>query len=142
MKIIIFISVLVFFNFFNQLKADIINNIIVNNNERISLGTIKTYGKIEIGKDYSDDDLNQVLKNLYETKFFKNISLKIDNQVLIIDLIENKLVQTIIIEGIKSSTIKNTILESLIIKEKAPFNESDISKDLSNVKRSLTSEGK
>ena len=141
MKIIIFISVLVFFNFFNQLKADIINNIIVNNNERISLGTIKTYGKIEIGKDYSDDDLNQVLKNLYETKFFKNISLKIDNQVLIIDLIENKLVQTIIIEGIKSSTIKNTILESLIIKEKAPFNESDISKDLSNIKRSLTLEG-
>ena len=141
MKIIIFISVLVFFNFFNQLKAEIINNIIVNNNERISLGTIKTYGKIEIGKDYSDDDLNQVLKNLYETKFFKNISLKIDNQVLIIDLIENKLVQTIIIEGIKSSTIKNTILESLIIKEKAPFNESDISKDLSNIKRSLTSEG-
>ena len=141
MKIIIFISVLVFFNFFNQLKADIINNIIVNNNERISLGTIKTYGKIEIGKDYSEDDLNQVLKDLYETKFFKNISLKIDNQVLIIDLIENKLVQTIIIEGIKSSTIKNTILESLIIKEKAPFNESDISKDLSNIKRSLTSEG-
>ena len=141
MKIIIFISVLVFFNFFNQLKADIINNIIVNNNERISLGTIKTYGKIEIGKDYSEDDLNQVLKNLYETKFFKNISLKIDNQVLIIDLIENKLVQTIIIEGIKSSTIKNTILESLIIKEKAPFNESDISKDLNNIKRSLTSEG-
>ena len=141
MKIIIFISVLVFFNFFNQLKADIINNIIVNNNERISLGTIKTYGKIEIGKDYSEDDLNQVLKNLYETKFFKDISLKIDNQVLIIDLIENKLVQTIIIEGIKSSTIKNTILESLIIKEKAPFNESDISKDLSNIKRSLTSEG-
>jgi len=141
MKIIIFISVLVFFNFFNQLKADIINNIIVNNNERISLGTIKTYGKIEIGKDYSEDDLNQILKNLYETKFFKNISLKIDNQVLIIDLIENKLVQTIIIEGIKSSTIKNTILESLIIKEKAPFNESDISKDLSNIKRSLTLEG-
>ena len=141
MKIIIFISVLVFFNFFNQLKADIINNIIVNNNERISLGTIKTYGKIELGKDYSEDDLNQVLKNLYETKFFKNISLKIDNQVLIIDLIENKLVQTIIIEGIKSSTIKNTILESLNIKEKAPFNESDISKDLSNIKRSLTSEG-
>ena len=141
MKIIIFISVLVFFNFFNQLKADVINNIIVNNNERISLGTIKTYGKIEIGKDYSEDDLNQILKNLYETKFFKNISLKIDNQVLIIDLIENKLVQTIIIEGIKSTTIKNTILESLIIKEKAPFNESDISKDLSNIKRSLTSEG-
>ena len=141
MKIIIFISVLVFFNFFNQLKADIINNIIVNNNERISLGTIKTYGKIEIGKDYSEDDLNQILKNLYETKFFKNISLKIDNQVLIIDLIENKLVQTIIIEGIKSTTIKNTILESLIIKEKAPFNESDISKDLSNIKKSLILEG-
>ena len=55
--------------FYNQIS------IIVNNNERISLGTIKTYGKIEIGKDYSEDDLNQVLKKLYLLYNFDALSM-------------------------------------------------------------------
>ena len=56
-----------------------INNVIVNNNERISANTIQTYGNIEIGTNYSSDDLNTILKNLYETNFFQDISLKIEN---------------------------------------------------------------
>tara|TARA_B110000483_G_scaffold159954_1_gene189744 strand:+ start:1281 stop:1670 length:390 start_codon:yes stop_codon:yes gene_type:complete len=121
MKKFIIISVLLVSNFFSQLNAAVINNIIINNNERISIGTIKTYGNIELGKNYSEDDLNQVLKNLYNTKFFKDISLKVENQILIIDVIENKLVQTLVIKGIKSSKIEDAILDSLILKEKAPI---------------------
>ena len=137
MKKFISISIIIIYNFFSQLNAEIVNNIIINNNDRISLGTIKTYGNIELGKNYSDDDLNQILNNLYNTKFFKDISLKIENQILIIDVIENKLVQKLIIEGIKSSKIEKAILENLILKEKAPFVDSAISKDLANIKRSL-----
>ena len=51
-------------------RAEIINNVVVNNNDRISLETIKTYGDIKIGIEYSSDDLNNILKNLYETNFF------------------------------------------------------------------------
>ena len=137
MKKFISISIIIIYNFFSQLNAEIVNNIIINNNDRISLGTIKTYGNIELGKNYSNDDLNQILNNLYNTKFFKDISLKIENQILIIDVIENKLVQKLIIEGIKSSKIEKAILENLILKEKAPFVDSEISKDLANIKRSL-----
>ena len=39
--------------------------------------TIKIYGKIEINKDYNEKDLNKVLQNLYSTKFFQDIDLKI-----------------------------------------------------------------
>ena len=141
MKKFIIISVLLVSNFFSQLNAAVINNIIINNNERISIGTIKTYGNIELGKNYSEDDLNQVLKNLYNTKFFKDISLKVENQILIIDVIENKLVQTLVIKGIKSSKIEDAILDSLILKEKAPFIDSEISKDLTNIKKSLILQG-
>ena len=118
MKKFIFILMIIVSNFFSQLNAEIINDIVINNNDRISLGTIKTYGNIELGKSYSEDDLNNILKNLYNTKFFKDISLKIENETLIIDLIENKLVQTIIIEGIKSSRIQEAIMEGLTFKEK------------------------
>ena len=40
-------------------------------NSRISNETIKVYGEIEINKDYSDDDLNTVIKRLYDTRFFQ-----------------------------------------------------------------------
>ena len=33
-------------------RAEIINNVVVNNNDRISLETIKTYGDIKIGIEY------------------------------------------------------------------------------------------
>ena len=141
MKKFIFILIIIISNFFSQLNAEIINDIIVNNNDRISLGTIKTYGNIELGKNYSEDDLNNILKNLYNTKFFKDVSLTIENQILIIDLIENKLVQTVIIEGIKSSRVEEAILEGLTLKEKSPFVDSEISNDLANIKKALTSQG-
>ena len=133
--------IIIISNFFSQLNAEIINDIIVNNNDRISLGTIKTYGNIELGKNYSEDDLNNILKNLYNTKFFKDVSLTIENQILIIDIIENKLVQTVIIEGIKSSRVEEAILEGLTLKEKSPFVDSEISNDLANIKKALTSQG-
>ena len=137
MKKFIIISVILFSNFFSQLNAEVINNIIINNNERISLGTIKTYGDIKLGENYSEDDLNQILKNLYNTNFFKDVSLKVEKQILIIDVTENKLVQSLIIKGIKSSRLVDAILESLIIKKKAPFIDSEISKDLANIKKAL-----
>ena len=141
MKKFIFISMIIVSNFFSQLNAEIINDIIINNNDRISLGTIKTYGNIELGKSYSEDDLNKVLKDLYNTKFFKNVTLKIENQTLIIDVIENKLVQTVIIEGIKSSSVKEAILEGLTLKEKSPFIDFEISNDLANIKSALILQG-
>ena len=58
-------------------KADVINDVVVNNNDRISLNTIKTYGDIKIGNDYTSDDLNNILKDLYKTNFFKEIQINI-----------------------------------------------------------------
>jgi len=141
MKKFILISFVIIFNVFSQLNAQIINDIVIKNNNRITLGTIKTYGNIELGKSYSNEDLNKILKNLYNTKFFKDVSLKIEGEILIIDVLENKLVQAIIIEGIKAKRINKAILESLILKEKAPYVDSDVSKDLNNIKRSLISQG-
>ena len=141
MKNFIFISIIIISNFFTQLNAEIINNITINNNDRISLGTIKTYGNIKLGVNYSEKDLNQILKNLYGTNFFKEIYLKIENQTLIINVVENRLVQTINIIGIKSASLEKVILDALIIKEKAPFVESDIAKDLANIKKSLVFQG-
>ena len=141
MKKFIFILMIIVSNFFSQLNAEIINDIVINNNDRISLGTIKTYGNIELGKSYSEDDLNNILKNLYETNFFKDVSLKIKKNTLIINVVENKLIQTININGIKSTNIKKAILERLSLRTKSPFIESHVENDIMNIKSSLNNEG-
>ena len=78
--------ILYFIIFSTTLKAEVINNILIKNNDRISEETIITYGQIEIGKNYNNDQINEILKNLYKTNFFKNINLRIENGTLIIDV--------------------------------------------------------
>ena len=137
-----FISILfLIISFCFNTEAEVINKIIVNNNDRISLNTITTYGNIETGVNYSSDDLNDILKNLYETNFFKDISLQIENNTLVISVVENKLIQKININGIKSSKIQDAILEKLSLRAKSPFVESSVEKDLMKIKASLSMEG-
>ena len=34
------------------------------------------FSNIEIGKNYNSNDLNQIIKDLYETNFFSNVNFK------------------------------------------------------------------
>jgi len=139
MKLIVILFFIISFTF--TAKAEIVKELIVNNNDRISIDTIKTYGKIEIGNDYTSDDLNKILKNLYETNFFQDVFLKIEKNILIINVVENKIIQTININGIKSTKVQEAITENLILKSKSPFIESQVEKDIIRIKSSLSREG-
>ena len=66
----------------------------------------------KLGKDYNDASLNQIIKNLMKQIFQKCISKILDN-TLIINVEENKIIQSVLIEGIKSSRIQESILENL-----------------------------
>ena len=52
-----------------------------------------------------ENDLNQILKKLYNTNFFETVSVKLSNDILIIKVKENPIIQNINYEGIKSSKI-------------------------------------
>ena len=76
MKFLILILLILKFAF-TYAFAEIINDIQVKNNNRITKETIITFGGIELGKDYSKDQLNNILLDLYSTNFFSDIKLKI-----------------------------------------------------------------
>ena len=118
-----------------------IENIEIKNNKRISKGTITTYGKIKINKDYNQNQLNLILKNLYDTNFFENISLAISGNTLIIDVKENKIIQSVKIEGVKADKIKEAILKDLFSKDKAPFLIEKVKNDKSRITTSLNYQG-
>ena len=56
--------------FINASYSEIVNSIDITGNKRLSNESIILFGKIELNKDYSNEDLNNVLKDLYSTDFF------------------------------------------------------------------------
>lgn len=57
----------------------------------------------EISEDQSlnENSINNILKKLYKSGYFKDVSVKIENNNLIIDVLENPVIQTVYINGIK-----------------------------------------
>ena len=121
--------------------AVVINDIKIKNNKRITKETIITYGDIQLNKEYNQKELNNIIKELYDTNFFKKISIKIDGQTLVINVEENKIIQSVIVEGIKSNKIKEVVLKNLFSKDKSPFLIEKVKIDVNRMKTSLNSIG-
>jgi outer membrane protein insertion porin family len=121
--------------------SEIIRDVIVEGNNRISKQTIITYGNIKLNTNYDNEKINDVLKNLYSTNFFEDISITKSNDNLKIIVKENKIIQTTIIEGVKSNSIKKSILEIMYSKDKAPFLERKVSDDINRIKNAVNNLG-
>ena len=121
--------------------AVIIKDIKINNNKRITEETIVTYGNIELNKEYNQKELNNIVKDLYDTNFFKNISIKIDDETLVLSVEENKIIQSVRVEGVKSNKIKESILKNLFSKDKSPFLIEKVKIDVNRMKTSLNTIG-
>ena len=48
--------------------------------------------------DLSENDLNQVLKNLYDSNFFELVSVKLENNILTINVKKTQLFKTLIMK--------------------------------------------
>ncbi len=114
--------------------AEILKKIEVYGNERIIKDTIIVYGEIEKGKDYSQEDINNIIKKLYGTKFFSKIGVNFTNGILKITVEENPIINSIVIQGEDATKFKKAILDSLSLKEKASFIKSDVKNDLETIK--------
>ena len=134
-------SIIIFFIFSLNLNAEIIKEIIIKNNDRISKATIINFSRIKIGEDIDDNILNSIVKNLYETNFFSDVKVQLANNQLIINVQENKIIQTVIINGIKAKKFQEIILDNIKLKEKSPYVEFLASEDLVLVKEALISQG-
>ena len=53
----------------HTLRAEIVNQINIEGNQRISTEAIKMFADVSINEDLSENDLNKILKKLYETNF-------------------------------------------------------------------------
>ena len=82
-----------------QADAIRINRIAIDGNQRIESSTIKTYLGISEGSVISQSELNQALKNLYETGFFADAIIGLNGDALNIRVIENPSINQVAFEG-------------------------------------------
>ena len=65
------LSLLIFFSIYSFSLAEIVKKIEINGNERVSSQSIEMFSKINVGDDIKKDDLNKILKNVYDSNFFQ-----------------------------------------------------------------------
>ena len=108
-KKIFFVLVLFFLTFNTNSYTEIVNKVEVKGNERITLETIVIFGDITIGKNYESSDIKLLIKKLYETNFFANISVELQNGQLNIVVEENPIINTVTFKWEKAKKYKTAI---------------------------------
>ncbi len=126
--ITLFLSLNYFIHSYASAKIEIVGN------ERISNETIKIYGDIADKDKYTNNDLDKILKNLFETKFFEDVLISFENNILLIKVKEYPIINTIQINGEPKNEIQEYILKILNSKEKGSFIKSNIAKDVELIK--------
>ncbi len=141
MRLLIRILILSYL-FISVSNAEVVKGIKIIGNERISEETVKVYGDIDAGKtNYTKQDLDKILKNIYETNFFKNVVVEIKNQFLIINLEEYPVINQLVLLGEKANKIKDQIKEFIKSKEKGSFIQNNIQEDINIIKTLYSSIG-
>jgi outer membrane protein insertion porin family len=121
--------------------SDTVNKIEIIGNDRISDETIKLFISTNIKDEINDVKLNEILKDLYETDFFKDININYDNQILSINVQENPIIETISYNGIKSNRILDIIKKGSLITQRSSFNKSKIKKEKLKIENILKNLG-
>ena len=124
-----------------SLNAEIVRNLKIIGNERVSDETIKVYGDIELGKNYKESDLNNILQNLYSTNFFEDVQINLEGGILTIKLKEYPVINQLVILGEKNKKYLEQIKKIIKLRQKSSFIKSYLSDDIENIKRLYSSAG-
>ena len=140
MKNLLYLLVLYLF-FSVNVSAEIIKQFLISGNDRISDQTIILFTERELNQDIKEKDLNEILNNLYNTSFFKEANLAFENNILTINVIENPIIQSITIKGVKSKKYSEPLYNVISMKEKSSYVEDFVLKDLNKIRNFLKYSG-
>ena len=118
------LSVLLFIFFVNiSVQAETIKDITISGNNRIPDQTISMFSGVKVNDEIDDFKINEILKNLYETNFFDEVSVLFEKNILVIKVKEQPIIDTVVIEGITAKKYNKALLENLKLKTRSSYNE-------------------
>jgi outer membrane protein insertion porin family len=81
--------------------AGTVRSINVVGQQRLEPDTVLSYTKLRIGQPFTQESLDQALRDLYETELFADVQIRNDNGALTIEVKENPVINRIVLEGNK-----------------------------------------
>ncbi len=136
-----FFSILFIFFYTLSLKAEIVKKIEISGNTRVTNETVQIYGDIKLNRDYSEQDLNKILDNLYSTNFFQDVKLEFSNGVLKIFLEEYPIINQLIFLGEPSNKYIDQIRKIIQLKQKDSFIKNYLATDIEKIRKLYSSAG-
>jgi len=139
-KIFILVVLLNYFHL-SVSNSKVIEQIKIEGNERISDEIILMFSEIDVGIDITSSTVNKIIKNLFETNFFNNVSVVFENNLVSITVDEAPLIDKIVFDGLDSKKIEKEIRENLKLKSRSSYNEFLLSQEVNTVQSILKSLG-
>ena len=138
----IFIKIFIVLSlFFFSAKAETLQNIEISGNKRISDQTIIIFSAIKINEEITKAKLDEAIKKLYQTNFFRKINLNFENQTLFLEVEENPIIEKLDINGIKKQSLVEFIKGKMQIAEMKSFDEDLLSSDINLIYNILKTNG-
>ena len=121
--------------------SETLDKITITGNLRITDETIYTFLPVKINDDIDQNQIDIITKDLFETNFFEDIIVSFADNELNIKVVENPIIQNIIINGIKSETLKNFLFTGTFLKDRSSFIDFLLQEDISLIKTNLNRRG-
>ena len=128
LKLFLFVFVVLFLSV-KSVFSEIVNKIIIDGNDRVPTETIIIFSNVKIGNNIDNNELNKIIERIYSSNFFENISTNFENNILTIKVKEYPIIGDIKLNGIKSNSIKETLISNLNLKSRSSLNEFLLEKD-------------
>ena len=121
----------------NSVNAQVVEKIIIDGNNRISDDTIIMFSDINKKNFIIENDINNILKKLYDTNFFEDVSVSFENNILKITVYELPIIQEVKLTGIKAKKFKEPIENKLKLKSRSSYNSNILLEDKKIIESSL-----
>ena len=131
----------IFFFLLSFANAETLKKFEISGNKRISDQTIIIFSEIKINEEITKTKLDEVIKRLYKTSFFKDINLSFENQTLFLKVEENPIIEKLEITGIKKQSLVEFIKDKLQLTEMKSFDENLLSSDINLIYNILKANG-
>ena len=136
------IKIIVTFSFLLSFaNAEILKKFEISGNKRISDQTIIIFSEIKINDEITKTKLDQVIKRLYKTSFFRDINLSFENQTLFLKVEENPIIEKLEITGIKKQSLVEFIKGKLQLAEMKSFDQNLLLSDINLIYNILKTNG-
>ena len=136
------IKIIVIFSFLLSFaNAETLKKFEISGNKRISDQTIIIFSEIKINEEITKTKLDEVIKRLYKTSFFKDINLSFENQTLFLKVEENPIIEKLEITGIKKQSLVEFIKGKLQLAEMKSFDQNLLSSDINLIYNILKTNG-